>query len=189
MMHRSVRALSRGLALIRELNASGPSNVVQLAKRTGLNRTTCYRLLDTLRNDGYATFDKTNALFGLTPQVRKLSEGVSLRDLSSHAALPAMFNLLDEVGWPSDFGVFELGSVLIRESTHPFSPFSVHRSMVGRKRSLVRSALGKAILAASAPALRREMLELAASLVEEDAELAKDRRSIDDMLLQTKKDG
>ena len=158
-MHRNVRALSRGLALIGELNASGPSNVVQLAKRTGLNRTTCYRLLDTLREDGYVTFDETNALFGLTPQVRTLSEGVSSRDLSSQAALPAMFSLLDQVSWPSDFGVFELGSVLIRESTHPFSPFSVHRSMVGRRRSLVRSALGKAILAASPPALRREMLE------------------------------
>ena len=71
-MHRNVRALSRGLALIGELNASGPSNVVQLAKRTGLNRTTCYRLLDTLREDGYVTFDETNALFGLTPQVRTL---------------------------------------------------------------------------------------------------------------------
>ena len=176
-MHRNVRALSRGLALISELNASGPSNVVQLAKRTGLNRTTCYRLLDTLREDGYVTFDETNALFGLTPQVRSLSEGVSSRDLSSQAALPAMFSLLDQVSWPSDFGVFELGSVLIRESTHPFSPFSVHRSMVGRRRSLVRSALGKAILAASPLALRREMLDMTASLVEED------------ILLQTKKDG
>ena len=89
-MHRNVRALSRGLVLIGELNASGPSNVVQLAKRTGLNRTTCYRLLDTLREDGYVTFDETNALFGLTPQVCTLSEGVSLRDLSSQAALPEM---------------------------------------------------------------------------------------------------
>jgi IclR family mhp operon transcriptional activator len=114
---------------------------------------------------------------------------VSSRDLSSQAALPAMFSLLDQVSWPSDFGVFELGSVLIRESTHPFSPFSVHRSMVGRRRSLVRSALGKAILAASPPALRREMLDLTASLVEEDAGLAKDRRFIEDILLQTKKDG
>jgi IclR family mhp operon transcriptional activator len=142
-----------------------------------------------LRDDGYVTFDETNAVFGLTPQVRTLSEGVSSRDLSSQAALPAMFSLLDQVSWPSDFGVFELGSVLIRESTHPFSPLSVHRSMVGRRRSLVRSALGKAILAASPPALRREMLDLTASLVEEDAALAKDRRFIEDILLQTKKDG
>lgn len=188
-MHRNVRALSRGLVLIGELNASGPSNVVQLAKRTGLNRTTCYRLLDTLREGGYVTFDETNALFGLTPQVRTLSEGVSSRDLSSQAALPAMFSLLDQVSWPSDFGIFELGSMLIRESTHPFSPFSVHRSMVGRRRSLVRSALGRAVLAASPPALRREMLEMTASLVDEDSALAKDRHFIEDIVSQTKKDG
>ena len=188
-MHRNVRALSRGLALIGQLNASGPSSVVQLAKRTGLNRTTCYRLLETLRDDGYVTSDETNALFGLTPQVRTLSEGVSSRDLSSQAALPAMFGLLDHVSWPSDFAVFELGSVLIRESTHPFSPFSVHRSMVGRRRSLLRSALGRAILTASPPTLRREMLEMTASLVEEDAPLAKDRRFVEEIVSQTKKDG
>jgi IclR family mhp operon transcriptional activator len=71
----------------------------------------------------------------------------------------------------------------------PFSPFSIHRSMVGRRRSLVRSALGKSILAASPPALRREMLDMTASLVEEDAGLAMDRRFIEDALFQTKKDG
>ena len=53
----------------------------------------------------------------------------------------------------------------------------------------MRSALGKAILSASPPALRREMLDLTASLVEEDAGLAKDRRFIEDILLQTKNDG
>jgi hypothetical protein len=52
--------------------------------------------------------------------------------------------------------------------------------MVGRRRSLVHSALRKAILAASPPALRREMLDLTASLVEEDAGLAKDRRRAKD---------
>ena len=97
--------------------------MVQLAKRTGLNRTTCYRLLDTLREDGYVTFDETNALFSLTAQVRTLSEGVSSRDLSSQAALPAMFSLLDEVSWPSDFGVFELDSILIRERFTPSARF------------------------------------------------------------------
>jgi IclR family mhp operon transcriptional activator len=188
-MHRNVRSLSRGLALIREINAIGPSNVVQLAKRTGLNRTTCYRLLYTLQEDGYVKFDETNALFGLTPQVRSLSEGVSSRDLSSQAVLPAMFSLLDQVSWPSDFGVFDLGSIVIRESTHPFSPFSVHRSMVGRHRSLIRSALGRAMLAASPSALRQEMLEMTASLVGEDSVLAKDRHFVEDIVTQTKKDG
>ena len=188
-MHRPVRALSRGLALIGELNANGPSSAQQLAKKTGLNRTTCYRLLQTLRDDGFVTFDESSAVFSLTPQVRMLSEGASTRDLASQAALPPMFSLLEEVSWPSDFGVFDLGSVLIRESTHSFSPFSIHRSMVGRRRSLVRSALGYAMLSAATPALRQEMLDITASLVPEDAALAQDRRFIGRILAKTRKDG
>jgi IclR family mhp operon transcriptional activator len=189
MTHRSVRSLSRGLALVRELNVSGPSSVQQLAGRTGLNRTTCYRLLQTLQHDGFVTFDAASALFGLTAQVRTLSEGVSTHDLSSQAALPPMFTLLGGVTWPSDFGVFELGWVLIHESTHSFSPLSVHRSMVGRRRPFVRSSLGRAMLSAASPALRREMLEIVASLVPEEAGMAKDRALIDRLVSQTKKQG
>jgi IclR family mhp operon transcriptional activator len=177
------------LALIRELNVTGPSSVQQLAVRTGLNRTTCYRLLQTLQKDGFVIVDEENALFSLTAQVRMLSEGVSARDLSSQAALPPMFALLKEVSWPSDFAVFELGSMVIRESTHSFSPFSIYRSMVGRRRSLVRSALGRAVLSAAAPALRREMLEITATFVPEDTAIAKDPSFIDRIVSQTKKDG
>ena len=61
--------------------------------------------------------------------------------------------------------------------------------MVGRRRSLINSALGRAILVASPPALRREMLEMTASLVEEDALLAKDRRFVESIISQTKRDG
>jgi IclR family mhp operon transcriptional activator len=188
-MHRSVRALSRGLALIRALNVDGPSSAQQLARSTRVNRTTCYRLLQTLEQEGFVAFDSKTALFGLTPAVRMLSEGVSAQDLSSQAALPPMFALLKQVSWPSDFAVFELGSMVIRESTHSFSPLSIYRSMVGRKRSLVRSALGRAILTAASPALRRQMLEVATALVPEDAELTKDRRFIARIVAQTRKDG
>lgn len=188
-MHRSVRSLSRGLALIRQLNVSGPASAQQLAASTGLNRTTCYRLLQTLQDEGLVSFDAKSALFSLTSQVRMLSEGVSLNDLSSQAALPPLFALLKEVSWPSDFALFELGSVMIHESTHSFSPFSIHRSMVGRQRSLVRSALGRAILTAASPALRREMLDITASLVPEDATLARNRKSIAHFVSRTNKDG
>jgi IclR family mhp operon transcriptional activator len=188
-MHRPVRALARGLALITELNDSGPSSAQQLARTSRLNRTTCYRLLETLRQAGFVTVDEGNALFALTPQVRRLSEGVSTRDLARQAALPPMFTLLKQVSWPSDFAVFELGAMMIRESTHAFSPFSVHRSLVGHGRSLVRSALGRAALSAAPPALRREMLEISASFVPEDARLAKDRRLIERMVARTRSDG
>lgn len=51
-MYAPVRALSRGLAVLSELNAGGPSSAQDLARRTGLNHTTTYRLLDTLMPGG-----------------------------------------------------------------------------------------------------------------------------------------
>ncbi|WP_167350085.1 IclR family transcriptional regulator domain-containing protein [Methylobacterium platani] len=188
-MHPPVRALTRGLSLLAELNAGGPSSAHDLARRTRLNRTTTYRLLETLKADGFVTYDENSGQFSPTPQVRQLSDGLTTRDASSQAALPPMFDLLREVNWPSDFGVFDAGSVMIRESTHPFSPFSVHRSMIGRRRSLLRTSLGRAILAAADTDLRRDMLEIAAASKNDDATLATDRTYIENIIRQTERDG
>lgn len=188
-MHPSVRSLSRGLKLLQELNASGPSSALNLSRRTDVNRTTTYRLLTTLAEEGFVSFDEESALFSLTPHVRQLSEGLSVRDESSQAAVPAMFKLLGEANWPSDFAVFDMGSVVIRESTHPFSVLSIHRDMIGRRRSLLRSALGRAILTAAGPNLRREMLEIAAAYEPEDAAMANDRHFVAQLIRQTEHDG
>lgn len=188
-MHRSVRSLSRGLAILAELSAGGPSSVQALARNTGLNRTTCYRLLETLEQEGYVITDPRNGHVSLTPGVRRLSEGLNARDLLSQAALQAMFGLMKTVKWPSDFAVFDAGSLVIRESTHAFSPFSIHRAMIGRRRSLLRTALGRSLLCAAEPALRRQMLEIAASSGNDDAPLARDRSYVARVMARTRKDG
>ncbi len=50
--YREVRGLTRGLAVLRALNAmpGGVGGVVELARRTGLHRTTVKRLLETQSN-------------------------------------------------------------------------------------------------------------------------------------------
>ena len=55
MADRSVRSLSRGLTLIRELNMSGPSSVQQLAERTE-------RLTRSKRAKAYANIGQPLAL-------------------------------------------------------------------------------------------------------------------------------
>ena len=188
-MYAPVRALSRGLAVLSELNAVGPSSVQDLARRTGLDRATTYRLLDTLAADGFVSYDRKSGRFSPTPHVRQLSDGVNVRDASSQAALPAMFALMQEINWPSDFAVFDAGSVMIRESTHPYSSFSIHRSLIGKRRSLLNSALGRAILAAAEPDLRRDMLEITAGSDHPDAVMAGNSALIKKLIAQVEKDG
>ncbi len=188
-MHSPVQALLRGLATLSALNEAGPSTVLDLAKRTGLNRTTLYRLLSTLEDEGFVIHDKNSGLFSLTPKVRRLSDSLTTRDVFSQAALPPMLTLLHTVNWPSDFAVFDRGSLLIKETTHPFSPFSIHRAMIGKRRSLLNSALGRSMLAAASPTLRRDMLEITAASDLPDSKLSRDLSAVAVLVARVKRDG
>ena len=52
----NVRALSRGLNIMRLLNRVGAARVGEIALELGLPRTTVYRLLNTLEEDGYVLY-------------------------------------------------------------------------------------------------------------------------------------
>ena len=53
--HKEVRALSRGLNILVMLNRFGSSTPTEISARTRLNRTTVYRLLETLMNLGFVS--------------------------------------------------------------------------------------------------------------------------------------
>lgn len=87
--------------------------------------------------------------------------------------------------------MLDAGSVVIRESTHPFSSFSIQRTLVGRRRSLLRSALGRAILAAAGSDLRRDTLETLAGWLGGPgrAAMAQDRGLVERLVSQVQRDG
>lgn len=156
-----VRALARGLRLLQTLARTGPASPGRLAALTGIDRTTTYRLLETLRAEGYVTVAGNDRLYALTAAVRSLADGFTDHDLVAQAVAPELGRLLGAVTWPSDFATFEAGRMVIRESTHRFSPFSPFRAMIGRSHSLTGSALGRAVLAAATPDERDGMVVLA----------------------------
>lgn len=159
--YRHVRALERGLKLLVTLNNLGRSDPASLARLAGIDRTTTYRLLSTLEDLGYASKSPSDGQYVLTPAVRDLSEGLTQTDRTARAVCEELFELLPRVMWPTDFATFERGWMVIRETTHRFSPYSVHRAMVGRRRPLLDTALGRAMLAGAGESQRNDMLEIA----------------------------
>jgi len=143
------------------LNRSGPARPAELAAVVGIHRTTTYRLLATLEALGLVAQRPSDGAFVLTAQVRSLSDGFVERDALTQCVTLHIGALLQEVVWPTDFATFEQGAMLIRESTHRFSPYSVHRAMVGRKRALLTTALGRAFLAGASDAQRAAVMEIA----------------------------
>jgi IclR family mhp operon transcriptional activator len=159
--YRHVRALDRGLALLVALNTSGRSDPAELARIADIDRTTAYRLLNTLERLGYVAKSPSDGRYVLTPSVRDLSEGLTETDRTARIVCEELFAMLSEVMWPSDFATFEGGWMVIRETTHRFSPYSVHRAMVGRKRPLLETAMGRAVLAGASAQHRDEMVNMA----------------------------
>lgn len=174
-----VRALERGIALLTELNMRGRARPSELAAACGIDRTTTYRILSTLADLGLVAKSQSDECWTLAAGVRRLSEGFTESDELIITVAQEIARMLPEVRWPSDYGTFHRGRVVIRETTHHFSPFSVHRAMVGRYRPLVRSAMGRAILAAASAEERRAMLEIAVHEEVPDAAEAADLRGVE----------
>lgn len=156
-----VRALERGLSLLVALNRLGRSEPAALAKVTGVDRTTCYRLLSTLESLGYVSKSDSDGRYVLLPSVRELSEGLTATDRVARIVADEIFRLSPKVMWPTDYSTFESGWMVIRETTHRYSPYSVHRAMVGRQRPLLDTAMGRAMLAGADKAHQEEMIRIA----------------------------
>lgn len=185
----SVRALERGLQLLVEMARLGRCKPVDLAEATGFDRTTVYRLLETLRRRGFVSQNLSDGSFGLTESIQRLGEGFTYSDRVCSIVAPALKHLVSKISWPSDFATFETDAMLIRETTHHFSPFSKHRSMVGTPVSLTRTALGRAVLWAAQPDERMVMLNLVSRSNRPEAMEATDEKRLSAIIADAQRRG
>lgn len=149
--YRPVEAIGKGLNVLEALGYIGWATVGELSAQTGIQRSSLYRIVETLIGLGYVLRREDDGKVALTYKVRQLGEGLREDDIVAQTLAPHMKTLTRKILWPSDFASFSLGAVRIRHSTHKISPMSVHSRMVGRERSLTRSALGKTILSEMSP--------------------------------------
>jgi IclR family mhp operon transcriptional activator len=184
-----VRALERGLNLLIELNMRGRARPVDLALASGVDRATTYRMLSTMAELGLITKSASDGTWTLSAGVRRLSDGYTESDELVTAVAREIVRILPEVRWPSSFGSFHRGRIVVRETTHHLSNFTVHRAVVGRYRPLTRSSMGKAILAYASDDEREAMLEVAIREGVTDAADATDKKAIKRMVATTRERG
>lgn len=186
-----VRGLTRGLDLLRAINVQegGRSSLGQLAEVTGLHRTTVRRLLETLIAEGYVRRSDSDDSYCLALRVRSLAEGFRDDDWISGIVAPALSELLQAVVWPSDLTTPQGAHLVIRESTHRFSPLSFHRAMVGQTMPMLLTAAGRAFLAACPDDQRDEILQLVRAGDDDQARLAADERFVHNVLGRTREQG
>lgn len=186
-----VRGLSRGLAVLRALNAmpGGIGGVVELARITGLHRTTVKRLLETLKTEGLVHHKDEGASYALGFEVRRLSEGYVGADWIDQVAAPAMRAHLRALSWPSDLATPDGGFMIVRESTHRVSLLSQHRATIGIRIPMLVSSLGRAWLTWCAEEERAATLSLLQGRTDAAGEMARDGAYVKRVLRETRRRG
>jgi IclR family transcriptional regulator, mhp operon transcriptional activator len=189
--YKEVRGLSRGLSLLRALNgmAGGSGAVVELARATGIHRTTVKRLLETLRTEGFVDQKDEGALYTLTFEVRRLSEGYVASDWIDRVAAPAMWAHLRSLSWPSDLATPDGGFMIVRESTHRQSLLSQHRATIGYRIPMLVSSLGRAWLSYCTDEEREGTLSILRARADDIGAAARDSRYVDRILTDTRRRG
>lgn len=143
----TVRALTRGLKILRHLNERGATRVAELAAQLDFPRPTVYRLLRTLEEAGYVAFSGTDTRVRLTPLAASLGDNAAGRSRLCEIASPIMNKFTDQHTWPVDLSIYENLHMVVQETTHSRSTLSIDRDMAGFPLPMLRSSSGRAYLA------------------------------------------
>ena len=189
--YRSVQGLSRGLSILRAISqsANGWASIAELSATTGLHRTTVRRMLETLQAEGYVRRSVSDDSYRLNQKVRQLSDGFTDDEWISEVANPVLGELLQQVVWPSDLCTLDGDCMLVRETTHRFSPLSFHRAMIRQRMPLLFTAAGRAYLAYCSDEARAQILQVLVAGDDEQASLARNRILVAQLLEKVRRQG
>lgn len=189
--YRHVQGLSRGLSILHAINlsADGWASIAELSATTGLHRTTVRRLLETLQAEGYVRRSVSDDSYRLNQKIRQLSDGFTDDEWISEVANPVLGELLQKVVWPSDLCTLDGDSMLVRETTHRFSPLSFHRAMIRQRMPVLHTSAGRAYLAWCSAEERQQILQLLVAGNDEQANFARNRVLVEQMLEKVRRQG
>ncbi|MFV0428097.1 MAG: IclR family transcriptional regulator [Arachnia sp.] len=144
-----VEAVDRALQLLVALADAGPdgASLADLAGSVGVNKSTAYRALSTLRLRGFAAQDDQDSRYRLGPTAYELSDrAYSPRNLTQalHPALVALSRASDEL---VHLGVLTGQHIRYLDKVEPERAIRVW-SAIGQQVPVASTAMGRALLAA-----------------------------------------
>jgi IclR family mhp operon transcriptional activator len=154
----SVQSLERGLEILSFLNQCNGSTVAEVGRGSGLARTTAFRILETLCDNGFVERSGRDGRYFLTSKVLSLSDGFDDQSWVAEIAKPYLRALAAQVVWPVVIAVPSGMSMVWRESTEDESPLALQRYAVGLRVPIAGSATGLAYLAYCSDADREQVL-------------------------------
>ena len=137
------QTLEKGLFALECVVEHKTVSITKLAKQMGVNKSTLYRYLTTLKKMGYLAQDENDGYY-LTDKLMKMAAGVVPQMEIRELVLPYLEEMARLSGYNSNLGFWNGSEILYlaQKRPHPLAGFSV-----GETIPAYCSALGKAILA------------------------------------------
>jgi len=184
-----VRALLRGLDVLRHLNDEAGLSAAELAGRCDLARITVYRLLRTLEKEGYVRQGARSRYF-LGPKVLSLNSAYPRHNWLSAIAVPAMQSTSRELGWPLAFSTNNGPHMSVQHTTMDETGFWLKLKGPGSQLPLLRTAMGLAYVAHTPKRIAGPLIRAALALdAASSAEHARHPARIDQSLASTRAAG
>lgn len=153
-----IRAIERGVSVMRALEQSGSASLHELHIATKLHRTTLLRILLTLEQQGLVRRGMGDSLYRNTFQLRRMTDTLDEFDRLAEIAGPVLGTLCAKVKWPTDLVVRNGNVMELKETSRQKTPFMVNRDEIGYQVSFPLTAVGRAYLAFCPDAERDEII-------------------------------
>jgi DNA-binding IclR family transcriptional regulator len=141
------RSLERGLRVLEAAAASGGlTSLAEMARRTGLHRSTAHHLMRTLVNLGYLDQDLSTRGYQLSAKLFRMTGRTWTPEQLGQIAEPFVASVSQRAGEGASFAAYRNGIVTIVAKFDSDGPVRVVQD-VGSRRPLHATAVAKAILA------------------------------------------
>ncbi|MCV0395666.1 MAG: helix-turn-helix domain-containing protein [Rhizobiaceae bacterium] len=184
----TIRALSRGLAVLQAVQREAGLSLHDLSRVTGLAKPTLVRILRTLESEGYVRRGLTDQLYHAN--LRSAATGEELqRSVLTEVAAPVLDRLCQEVLWPSDLAVYGDGYMHVQETSRRQSPFMMNRAVTRFRIHMLQSGMGRAYLAYCDPDSQAAIIERLANSDDPRNRLARRPAKVMEMLAGIRRKG
>lgn len=188
-MIKGVRALARGIEVLRALNRQPDATVVELSAATGLSRSTIHRLIQTFVDAGIVRRIPNSDRVCLTAVATELTAGYDETARAVELSQPLIERLATEVLWPVDIHALSGGASVVRGSTAGVARISPFQVDPGVCLPVLGSAGGRALITDLNDADRREVIADAAHRWESDARIAAKPGAVERLIEEIHKRG
>ena len=139
------QSLGRGMRVVETVAAAGvQTSLAEIARRTGLHRSTTHHLLQTLVGLGYLRQDPTTRAYELAAKLFQLTGRTWTPEQLGEIAQPFLAELTRESGEGSSLAAYRGGAVKIVAKREAEGPVRVVQD-VGADRPIHATAVGKVI--------------------------------------------